>query len=157
MIRLTALLCIAIFVVLAVAGQDHGQRRAGLTEPASALPNLAPAAVAKPAAEPVAEPAPTAALKVSGRIFLPARPVVAVVAVKTSATAPLVRYLVVRGANMRQGPGKNFALVASLPVGELLVAVPTDKTRVGWVKVRQPATGAEGYVAQSLLGPVPPE
>ena len=162
MIRLILLLCGGLYLSLLVLGQDHGQKRYGLMladlPPVTAEPSL-------PAADPVRQV-----------VFIPARTVmeptevVAEVALPEpeAVEAPVAEALpepeipggvlftvAAQRANVRDGPGKVFAVLGSLNRGEQVLVVPEDQPIEGWSRVRLEGDGIEGYVATSLLSAGP--
>ncbi|GAB6041450.1 SH3 domain-containing protein [Endothiovibrio diazotrophicus] len=68
----------------------------------------------------------------------------------TAAPPPGVRYRVLRrSVRLRAQPGTHSEVIGGLEQGEIVDGVmPAEE---GWVKVRRPATGQTGYVAQFLL------
>ena len=154
MIRLTALLCGGLFVVLLIAGEDKGQVRQGL---------LAPPVVAK---TPEAVAAPPVRVEpeaqITEAVFVPAQPV------RVQATEPVVEpapveaepdFLAVvtaRSANVRSGPSTADAVVGRLTGGEEVLVVPDENPVAGWSRVRVEGDGVTGYVASRLLQTVTP-
>jgi hypothetical protein len=167
MIRLVLLLCASLYVMALVLGADNGQKRYGLmTADDPAQPAAAPAA---------AESAPT--------VFIPAQPVMqtvvqsaavasqpvapsppAEIVPASTAAAPLPAPQIAGGilysvavpqANVRDGPGRSFAVTSSLAKGEQVLVIPEDQPIEGWSRIRIEGDGVEGYISTSLLTPSP--
>ena len=150
MIRLTFLLCAGLFAAMLIAGRDHGQLRFGLMEqaPASATLPVAAAITPKPPKADVA-------------VFAPAAPVMAMpVVLETKAAAPVVvpapesgkiLFIGAKSVNVREGPGKDFAVVGRLARGEAVLVVADGEGPDGWSLIRIEGDGVEGYVASRLL------
>ncbi len=165
MIRLSVLLSLGLYVVLLILGQDHGQKRHGLT-------------LAVPAAKAVPTPLPPS-VRVEQVVFVPAQPVmadaktiapvgaipaaappVAEVASAAQVAPPLPDPDVPGGRlfsvaadqiNVRQGPGKTYSVVGTLAKGEQVLVVTEGTTVAGWSRIRLEGDGIEGYVATRLL------
>jgi len=161
MLRLTALLCVGIFLVLMIEGEDNGQVRQGLlfqSEPAND-----PVRIASP--EPVTPPPATGGTEA---VFVPAQPVrvlpppqterVARPVVATPAPVPAEIWAVVnaRSINVRSGPSTNDAVIGRLVDGEAVLVVSYDTLVQGWSLVRIEGDGIEGYVASRLLTELQP-
>jgi uncharacterized protein YgiM (DUF1202 family) len=56
-----------------------------------------------------------------------------------------------RSANLREGPGTDYAVVGRLAKGEAVQIVARDDGPGGWVLVRLEGDGEEGYIAARLL------
>lgn len=161
MIRLTLLLCAALYFGLMVLGEDHGQKRYGLLM----ADKLATTKVAAPATQPQAT-------AVTEAVFVPAQPVMTapVVAQPTEPLAPTLAstapaeslttpdvpggalYSVTANVlNVRGGPGTDFDVVGSLTHGEEILVVTEDNAVDGWSRIRIEGDGFEGYVATRLL------
>ena len=164
MIRPLAFLCIGIFATWQIAGADHGQKRFGLMQPATALRQPEPAATPDPA-------------PVQRVVFVPAQPVIqSVAAVNVAAAVPAtpavpnqsiaqtvaalpeptiaggrLSTVTGRGANVRFGPGTTFAVLDSLLAGDQVLVVDETTPTAGWSKIRIEGDGVEGYVASRLL------
>ena len=162
MIRLVLLLCGGLYVSALVLGADHGQKRYGLMQ-ADAHPVVPIASTAAAGAKPV--------------VFIPAQPVRQVVAAPalapeaqaqlqtvaldiTSQADPLptpdisggLLYSVAAAqANVRQGPGRSFAVVGSLTKGEQVLVVLEAQPIAGWSHIRIEGDGIEGYISTKLL------
>ncbi|MGL6209147.1 MAG: SH3 domain-containing protein [Paracoccaceae bacterium] len=159
MIRLTALLCAGIFMVLLIVGQDNGQVRQGLM----AIPAEATEIVLSThsADKIVAEPETVA----TQAVFVPAQPVmvtqptpepVAVVEPEPAAPAEIWAYVDARSVNVRAGPSTDDAVIGRLENGEAVLVVAEDVGVDGWVLVRIEGDGIEGFVAQRFLTPEQP-
>ena len=166
MIRLTLLLCAGLYFSLLILGEDHGQKRYGLMmadEPAKAAPSL------KIAQEPVKdvvfipsqtvmEPAKLVAAVAATPAPAPEVPVTEVAQDAAAAALPEPqidggRLLTVTAqqANVREGPGKSFAVVGRLAQGEQVLVVLDENPVQGWSRVRLEGDGVEGYIATRLL------
>lgn len=151
MIRLTLILCSAIFLVFAIGGRDHGQTRAGL------VPREVPMmAAAIPA--PAPEPAPALIteeprlLQVRAEREIVPEPVAAAATPDLSQMMPVV-YVNATSVNVRQGPSTQDAIVGKLDRGDAALVVWTDDT--GWSRIRIEGDGVEGYVASRFLTGMP--
>lgn len=163
MIRLTALLCGAIFLGLLIGGQDDGQVRQGLMKPAPEAAILA----ATPAPTPAESPLP----EVTEAVFVPAQPVMVaatpavVPALESEPTPPavqiaepnsepapaLIAYVDARSINVRAGPSTDQEVIGRLTRGEAVLIVQAEADPEGWSLVRIEGDGIEGYVATRLL------
>ena len=158
MIRLVSLLCVGLYFGLLVLGQDHGQKRHGLT--------ITEAPLAPSPVQPTTEV-----------VFIPAQPVMQQVATAPSTAnnsavtlasgdaAPQVSAALpepdIPGGtlftvassrvNVRQGPGTDHAVVGSLSGGEQVLVVLDHDPVEGWSHVRLEGDGIEGYVATRFL------
>ena len=136
-----------------IAGRDHGQLRFGLMEQAPEAPPL----VRQPAAAAITSTPPKAEVAV----FAPAAPVMTTpVVLETTAAAPVVvtapesgkiLFIGAKSVNVREGPGKDFAVVGRLARGEAVLVVAEDDGPEGWSLIRIEGDGVEGYVASRLL------
>ncbi|WP_136685250.1 SH3 domain-containing protein [Falsirhodobacter xinxiangensis] len=150
MIRLTLILCSAIFLVFVIGGRDHGQTRAGL------VPREAPVAVA--AATPAPEPQRALItneprlLQVRAEREIVPEPVAAAKTPDLSQMMPVV-YVNATSVNVRQGPSTQDAIVGKLDRGDAALVVWTDDT--GWSRIRIEGDGVEGYVASRFLTGMP--
>jgi uncharacterized protein YgiM (DUF1202 family) len=172
MFKLTALLCLGMFVTMMVAGADHGQLRPGLVlaaqeaaqTPAPATPaapeillaSAAPAAVAAdvaPVATPVvvaqaAPPVPNATAPVFS-LATYSDTVAATDAPAVPPTEGTLAYIAGRSVNVREGPGRENAVLTKLSRGEAVTVVWQDDT--GWSRIRIEGDGLEGYVSTEFL------
>jgi len=164
MIRLSVFLCAGIFLVLLIAGQDHGQVRQGLL----AVPDV-PAETVAVAAEPklalhVPETVATSAVFVPAQPVrvapaAPAEPEVTVAAAPAEPAAPqpalpspdVWAYVDARSVNVRAGPSTSDPVIGRLANGEAVVVVPQVNPVEGWSRVRIEGDGIEGYVAERFL------
>ena len=163
MIRWVLLLMVGIYLALQVAGADHGQRRQGLM----AADTDSPQDVSTSTVAAVVE---TVAAKAAPQEYLPAQPVVQPVIqpviqpvaqtvavtepapVAEPATEPtLLRYVGANSVNVREGPGKRFAVLDTLKQGEAVTVVSAEGGEAGWSLIRIEGDGIEGYVATRLL------
>jgi hypothetical protein len=144
MIRLTLLLCIVLFATMLIGGQDRGQIRFGLI-----APPVKPVLVVPPAAD-----APLS--DISEAAFVPSQPLMtppaAVVPTEVAVAPGDIKQIVARSANVRSGPGKDFAVVSRLVQGESVLVAAEDDVTDGWSLIRIEGDGVEGYVASRLLG-----
>jgi hypothetical protein len=171
MFRLTAILCAAIFGVLLLGGRDEGQVRFGLIPRPAPVPRAARLPPADEEAVPSSGPSYAAAPAdempaAAAARFAPAAPVMTTPAVEvvtapgtaagpgpSPAEAPVLALARVtsRSANLREGPGTDYAVVGRLAKGEEVQIVARDEGPDGWVLVRLEGDGGEGYVAARLL------
>lgn len=148
MIRLTLLLCIVLFATMLIGGQDRGQIRFGLI-----APPVKPVQVVPPAAD-------TSLSDISEAAFVPSQPLMTPpaavvpteVAVAVAVAPGDIKQIVARSANVRSGPGKDFAVVSRLVQGESVLVAAEDDVTDGWSLIRIEGDGVEGYVASRLLG-----
>jgi hypothetical protein len=151
MFRLTLLLCAGLFGAMAIGGQDRGQLRFGLMAQPTAPVVLPVAAVIEVAEIAPLMPATTTA------VFAPSAPVMATpVALETPPAAPVeetakILLIAAKSANVREGPGKDFAVVSRLTRGEAVLVVAEGEGVDGWSLIRIEGDGVEGYVASRLL------
>jgi uncharacterized protein YgiM (DUF1202 family) len=164
MIRLVLLLCGGLYFGLLILGEDHGQKRYGLMmadeqpKPSLSLqstPDEARQVLFIPA-QTVMEPVTVAAVQPE-----PAAPEATQTPVATdAAAAPLPEPEIPGGrlftvasklVNVREGPGKNFAVLGSLTKGEQVLVVRDENPVEGWSRVRLEGDGIEGYIATYLL------
>lgn len=157
MFRITAILCAAIYMTMLIGGRDHGQTRFGLIPQAAPVPRMA---LLPPTPEP--DPAPETSAVVEEARFVPAAPVMTAPAVEVVTLAPetavsvsdpvlAVAYVNSRSANLREGPGTDYAVVGRLTKGEAVQIVARDDDPQGWTLVRLEGDGEEGYIASRLL------
>lgn len=148
MFRLMALLSGGIYVAMLVGGQDRGQQRFGLME--------------KPAAPQVVQVAEAAAVEPTAAVvqaaFVPEKPVMVQPAAPVEVAAPVVdatplhvMYIAAASANVREGPGKDHAVVGRLTQGEAVSVVVAGEGPEGWTLIRIEGDGLEGYIASRLL------
>jgi Bacterial SH3 domain len=164
MIRLVLLLCGGLYFGLLILGEDHGQKRYGLMladeqpKPKSSVQSVPDEArqVLFIPAQTVMEPVKVASVQPE-----PAAPEATQtpVAAQTPA-APLPEPEIPGGrlftvasklVNVREGPGKNFAVVGSLTKGEQVLVVQDENPVEGWSRVRLEGDGIEGFIATRLL------
>jgi uncharacterized protein YgiM (DUF1202 family) len=155
MFRLLALLCAGIFLAMVIGGQDRGQLRFGLMaesdETAIAVPVIARDAAEKAVVE---------------AAFVPEKPVMVQPAAVESVVeavaeiapvapaAPLdakVMFVAAASANVREGPGKDHAVIGRLTEGEAVLVVVEGEGPEGWTLIRIEGDGLEGYIASRLL------
>ena len=177
MIRLVLILCGGLYFGLLILGEDHGQKRYGLMladQQPKATPSPQPAPevvkdVVYIPARTVMEPTKVAAAPVDPPVVSSVAPLVTesaplLTATDTAAPAALPEpdipggtlfTVASRQVNVRQGPGKTFAVVGSLTKGEQVLVVLEENPVKGWSRVRLEGDGMEGYIASSLLTPAP--
>ncbi|MFZ9198228.1 MAG: SH3 domain-containing protein [Paracoccaceae bacterium] len=153
-----------------IGGEDRGQVRLGL-QPIVAEKRDA-FAVAQGTA-PIAEPRPavpqTDDLQVVSASFAPEKPLMVLPvqtevaltlpeAVEAEAAAPSVEelqgrlfYVDAPSVNVREGPGKDHAVLDRLPRGEAVLVLVEGQGPDGWSLVRVEGDGVEGYIASRLL------
>ena len=134
--------------------------------PASALPTPALPASALPASALPTPALPTPALPdttaqaapaVQAVTDLPAAPPALLTAAETVSLPALeisggILYTVTANqANVRGGPGRNFAVVGSVTHGEQVLVVVEEQPLRGWSRIRIEGDGIEGYVSTRLL------
>lgn len=158
MFRLLVLLCGGIFLAMLIGGQDRGQLRFGLMAQVDEVAMAAPV----PQVEQKAETA------VVNAAFVPEKPVMvqpaavvepstetAAVAETVAEPAPAaegkVMYVTADRANVREGPGKDHAVLDRLTKGEAVLVVVEGEGADGWSLIRIEGDGVEGYVASRLL------
>jgi hypothetical protein len=152
MFRLMVLLCAGIFATMLIGGQDRGQKRFGL---------MAPPASQEVAVDVTPEPPPVVEAVVEAA-FVPEKPLMAaaeaapaevVAAVEELAAPPEGRVFYVASAsvNVREGPGKDHAVIGRLPQGEAVLVLVEGEGPEGWSFIRIEGDGVEGYVASRLL------
>lgn len=176
MIRLTILLCGALFFAMYVMGEDRGQMRQGLIEgekeAAIQAAKAAQAEQAKPALQvEVASqsnvvtpsvPAQTAASQDNGVVsiaFSPSAPVISPTAPKpvapdraaaaTASSEGRVMYVSGRSVNVRGGPSTRNSVVGRLTRGEAVTVVWVEDN--GWARIRVEGDGVDGYMAMDFL------
>lgn len=143
MFRPMAFLCVGIYAAMLALGQDHGQLRLGLMQ-----------AKAKKAAQVVAgmymAPEPAEEIPVVTATFIPEKPLMA----SPAATEPpqgKLFYIAAASANVREGPGKEHAVIDRLPRGEAVLVLEQSESPDGWSLIRIEGDGLQGYVATRLL------
>lgn len=152
MFRLTAFLCIGIYAAMLIGGQDRGQLRFGLMQAEADKAAQAVAVAAVPMVEdPASAPQPVAAA------FVPEKPLMSAPTLgdepAQAAAAPSGRilYVAADSANVREGPGKDHAVIERLPRGEAVLVLAEGEGADGWSLIRIEGDGVEGYVAARLL------
>lgn len=152
MTKLVILLCGTLFLTMLIGGQDRGQLRFGLM----AEPDVRQQEPVKRAAI-SSQPAQTAVTIV---VFAPSEPVMAIPAesvemVESLPPAPevvlKVLYIDAKSVNVREGPGKDFPVVARLSRGVAVQALTGLDGPQGWTRIRIEGDGLEGYIASNLL------
>ncbi len=160
MLRWTLLLCFGIYLTLQIAGDDRGQKRAGLVEAEKqpAVIGLSEtAATPVPAAQgPVATPTDPRLVEVA---FTPNAPLVSPAAQRAPEAEPApasaaedlgqIMYVAGRSVNVRGGPSTNNPVVGRLGRGEAVLVVWVEGN--GWARVRVEGDGIDGYISAGLL------
>lgn len=163
MLRMTFILCAAMFVALLIGGEDRGQLRPGLMsarEETTIRPTVAvqadPAPVVTQAAFTPATELPAALMAPTSDLTLPLVQPEAVQAALTEAETPVaeepaadVWYVAADTVNVREGPGKNYPVLDKLAQGDAVAVVWQDDT--GWAKIRIEGDGIEGFVSTDFL------
>lgn len=154
MFRLTALLCAGIYAAMLIGGQDRGQLRFGLmqAEANRAAATQAAELAATRAAQPALSPLMTAS-------FAPEKPLMAAptldqdapAAPELAASEGRLFYIASESVNVREGPGKDHAVIDRLPRGEAVLVLVEGEGADGWSLIRIEGDGIEGYVASRLL------
>jgi uncharacterized protein YgiM (DUF1202 family) len=168
MLRLTALLCAAMYVTMLLGGQDYGQLRPGLlaakTEAETALAQPVALALADdltdsiqtPSIRPATPEVEVTAVAYSPVSVLPApetapapqpEPTIA----QMQDPAPTVWVISAKSANVRQGPGKSHAVVGRLTRGDEALLVRDEGN--GWGQILVEGDGVEGFVSLELMRP----
>lgn len=159
MFRLTVLLCAGLYAAMLTMGQDNGQLRFGLmqaqAQKMAAVETAVEAAVAEATLQTavVVETVTTPELPVVAAAFVPEKPLMTAVEVSAPATPDktMVLYVEANKANVREGPGKDHAVIGSLPKGEAVLVLAHDDGPEGWSLIRIEGDGIEGYIASRLL------
>ncbi|EEW24880.1 SH3 domain-containing protein [Rhodobacter ferrooxidans] len=154
MLRLTLLLCAALFATALIGGRDYGQLRPGLkaAREAALLAQSQPQATPAPA---IITPRPAPVIAVRAEAAAPLQmPLVQPVAEAAPEPAPQVWYVNASTVNVRLGPSTETDVLGKLSRGEAatVVAVSGD----GWAQIRIEGDGIEGYVAERFLTPDAP-
>lgn len=163
MIRLVLVLGAGLFAAMLIGGQDHGQLRFGLMAPKQTAAEPAVLA-ANVVAEPSSVAAVTAPVVIATPVidisFAPSAPVMTDLPVVADTTEVLDqpqpdadRILLVsaKSVNVRDGPGKDFAVVSRLSRGEAVLVVSSGEGPDSWSLIRIEGDGVEGYVASRFL------
>lgn len=153
MFRLMVLLCAGLYGAMLTLGQDNGQLRFGLMQ-AKADRIAAETAVAQsPAAAASVIDEAAQQSQIVAAAFVPEKPLMA-----APTAEPLdvgaegkVLYVTSDKANVREGPGKDHAVIGSLPKGEAVLVISYGEGPEGWSHIRIEGDGIEGYVASRLL------
>lgn len=143
MFRLLAFLCVGIYAAMLALGQDHGQLRLGLMQ-----------AKAKKAAQMVvgvhSTPQAVEEIPVIAATFVPEKPLMAAPTGAEPQQGKLF-YIAAQSANVREGPGKDHAVIDRLPKGEAVLVLEQGQGPDGWSLIRIEGDGLQGYVATRLL------
>lgn len=175
MFRLLAVLCLGLYLAMLIGGQDRGQVRFGLmpqkaeTQDAFAVAQGAASEAESEMSqvEPSTATAPQAGvgdLQIVSASFAPEKPLMVapaaldVTPVALEVEAPAVDevpgrvfYVNAESVNVREGPGKDHAVLDRLPRGEAVLVLVEGEGPEGWSLVRVEGDGVEGYVATRLL------
>lgn len=143
MFRLLAFLCAGIYAAMLVFGQDHGQLRFGLMQ-AKAEKAAQMIATTRVTPEPVEAPA------VAPAAFVPEKPLMASPEAVEAPQGKLF-YIAAQSANVREGPGKDHAVIDRLPKGEAVLVLEQGEGPDGWSLIRIEGDGLQGYIAARLL------
>jgi uncharacterized protein YgiM (DUF1202 family) len=186
MLRLTFLLCAALFLTLLIGGQDYGQLRPGLVaaqhDAQAEKERAAALALAEAAPQPVSDLVvaaftPEPAAQVPESFPSPAKPLVEEVPaelatpaadkleqalaeavgedlIEPEAIRENVWYITASSVNVREGPGKDYAVLDKLTRGDSATLIWTDDT--GWSRIRIEGDGVEGYVSTDFLSALAP-
>lgn len=165
MLRLTFILCAAMFAAMLIGGRDHGQLRPGLAAAqleAEAQPavQVEPVAVVTQAAFTPTEALPAPVEPLTNELALPLVQPEAVEEALAEAEAPVesapadVWYIAADTVNVREGPGTTYGILDKLTQGDAVAVVWQDDT--GWAKIRIEGDGVEGYVSTDFLSQAAP-
>lgn len=143
MFRPLVFLCVGIYATMLVLGQDHGQLRLGLMQ-ARAEKAAQMVATTRPAPDPVKAPVVVAAA------FVPEKPLMTAPEA-TEAPQGKLFYVAAQSANVREGPGKDHAVIDRLPKGEAVLVLEQGEGPDGWSLIRIEGDGMQGYIAARLL------
>ena len=144
MVRLTLLLCAGLFLAMWGAGAEPEIKRFGLmAKDANPLKPRAPQLPSK--SEPV---------EIVSVAFAPTAPVMQLPDSQpetiAEALGPILRVRA-SSANVRGGPGTNYAVIGKLQRGDEVLVVLEPQATGGWARIRIEGDGVEGYVASRLL------
>ncbi|WP_322324439.1 SH3 domain-containing protein [Cypionkella sp.] len=161
MFKMTFFLCAGLFTAMYIGGADRGQQRFGLIEksPVVAAPVVEAPVIVADMPEATFTPA---AIPVSEVAFVPDAPLMITPAVAEAAPVPavaepvafeqgLIMVVNTKSANLRSGPGTDYAVVGRLTQGEAVLVIAQDEGRDGWSLIRIEGDGEEGYIATRLL------
>jgi Bacterial SH3 domain len=174
MLRLTFVLCAALFTTLLIGGRDYGQLRPGLAdalaekrvedERAAALAlaeaspapvaNLVEAAFTPEVALPGAPAAPAGTTTLTMPLVEPAAVEPAVEPAAAAEPAKSVWFVTASSVNVREGPGKTYGVLGKLTRGDAATLVWADDT--GWARIRIEGDGIEGFVSTEFLSETAP-
>jgi uncharacterized protein YgiM (DUF1202 family) len=168
MFRRLAVLCFGLYVAMLIGGEDRGQVRLGL-QPIMAEKLDAVAQGTALIAEAPSEHLRPDDPQIMSSSFAPEKPLMITPApaevaltqheaVETEAVEPVVQdlqgrvfYVNAPSVNVREGPGKDHAVLDSLPRGEAVLVLVEGAGSDGWSLVRVEGDGVEGYIASRLL------
>ena len=170
MFRWLAVLCFGLYVAMLIGGEDRGQVRLGLQPIAAEKRDaFAVAQGTTPVAEPQSEYLRPDDQQIVSASFAPEKPLMIIPApvevamtqpevVEFAAVEPIVQepqgrvfYVNAPSVNVREGPGKDHAVLVSLPRGEAVLVLVEGEGPDGWSLVRVEGDGVEGYIASRLL------
>lgn len=165
MFRWLAVLCVGLYLAMLIGGEDRGQVRFGLMPQKAEMQDafaVAQGTTTQTAVSP-AQPEP-AGIQVVSASFAPEKPLMVVPALQQAETVaaevvePIVDelpgrvfYVNAPSVNVREGPGKDHAVIDRLPRGEAVLVLVEGEGAEGWSLVRVEGDGVEGYVASRLL------
>lgn len=152
MIRLTALLCVAIFATLYLANADSGAQKPALdatakvTTASDAAPDLdalqnlpvEPEIVLTSGDRPMVLPLSLPLVQPTKR---PAQ--------STADASKPVWYVQGNAVNVRQGPSTEYSIVGKLARGEATTVLSTEAD--GWAHILIEGDGIEGYISTDFL------
>lgn len=143
MFRLLAFLCVGIFAAMLTLGRDHGQLRFGLMQARADK-------AAQMVATKVVTPDPVEAPAVVAATFVPEKPLMTPPQAEDVPQGKLF-YVAAQSANVREGPGKDHAVIDRLPKGEAVLVLEQGEGPDGWSLIRIEGDGVQGYIAARLL------
>lgn len=173
MIRLTILLCGALFLTMQVMGEDNGQLRMGLIEAQKEAELLAAKSLADASSEVVSqtnvvsptlpaqrvqsatEGAVTIAFSPSAQVVTPPKPApktvepTPVVATPAARQDGQVMFVKGRSVNVRGGPSTQDSVVGRVTRGEAVMVVWVEDN--GWARIRVEGDGIDGYMSMDFL------
>lgn len=104
---------------------------------------------------PLIAPAPEAVTEVAMTPPAAAAPELTAETIEVAVTEPEpidLRAVTGRSVNMRAGPGKNYAVIDQLARGDTVEVLEAADN--GWVRLRLPETGLEGWMSASYLASI---
>ena len=95
-------------------------------------------------------PEPVEAPAVVPAAFVPEKPLMASPEAVEAPQGKLF-YIAAQSANVREGPGKDHAVIDRLPKGEAVLVLEQGEGPDGWSLIRIEGDGVQGYIAARLL------